>query len=109
MNTGTDGHSKTATNTTDTAASTAKPKRAKKASSNVLTVPDADLETTLTSANNNNNVDRSPSLRQRAKATAHNRRLMSAAQSREANMAVVLVCTVTMFLFCHMPRAFIVM
>ena len=30
-------------------------------------------------------------------------------QYREANMAVILVCTVTMFLICHLPRMFIVM
>eukprot|EP00095_Tigriopus_kingsejongensis_P006395 maker-scaffold117_size339417-snap-gene-2.23 protein:Tk06395 transcript:maker-scaffold117_size339417-snap-gene-2.23-mRNA-1 annotation:"uroporphyrinogen decarboxylase" len=47
------------------------------------------------------------SFRQRAK-TAAQRRLLSAAQSREANMAVILVSTVTMFLICLLPRMFIV-
>ncbi|XP_059079572.1 uncharacterized protein LOC131877799 isoform X2 [Tigriopus californicus] len=47
------------------------------------------------------------SFRKRAK-TAAQRRLLSAAQSREANMAVILVSTVTMFLICLLPRMFIV-
>ena len=45
---------------------------------------------------------------QRAK-TAMQRKLQSAAQSREANMAVILVSSVSMFLICHLPRNFIVM
>ena len=47
------------------------------------------------------------SFRQRAK-TAAQRRLLSAAQSREANMAVILISTVSMFLICLLPRMFIV-
>ena len=32
------------------------------------------------------------------------RKLQSAVQSREANMALILVCTVIMFVICHAPR-----
>ncbi len=40
--------------------------------------------------------------------TAMQRKLLSAAQSREANMAVILVSSVSMFLICHLPRLFVV-
>lgn len=40
----------------------------------------------------------------RAKTVIAQRKMQSAAQSREANMAVVLVCTVIMFIICHSPR-----
>ena len=41
----------------------------------------------------------------KAKAVAQ-RKILAAAQSREANMALVLVCTVLMFIICHAPRLF---
>ena len=42
----------------------------------------------------------------KAKAVAQ-RKILAAAQSREANMALVLVCTVLMFIICHAPKLFI--
>ena len=42
---------------------------------------------------------------QRARTTAQ-RKILSAAQSREANMALILVSSVTAFLICHLPRMF---
>merc|ERR1719188_2880033 len=70
-------------------------------------------ETTLINNNSNGNRGQQPRASvvgtgQRAK-TAMQRKLQSAAQSREANMAVILVSSVTMFLICHLPRNFIVM
>ena len=44
---------------------------------------------------------------QRARTTAQ-RKMVSAAQSREVNMAIILICTVSMFLVCHLPRMLLV-
>jgi hypothetical protein len=46
------------------------------------------------------------SITQRARTVAQ-RKLQSAAQSREANMAVILVSSVIMFIICHLPRMFV--
>ena len=45
----------------------------------------------------------------RTKTAIAQRKLQNAAQKREANMAVVLVSTVIMFVICHTPRMLFVM
>ena len=45
----------------------------------------------------------------RTKTALAQRKLQNAAQKREANMAVVLVSTVIMFVICHTPRMLFVM